>query len=45
MKIFGDGKSGNCLKVKWVCNRLGLPYRWIETDFMKGETRTPHSLS
>jgi glutathione S-transferase len=44
MKIFGDGKSGNCLKVKWVCDRLGLAYHWIETDFMKGETRTPAFL-
>jgi glutathione S-transferase len=44
MKIFGDSKSGNCLKVKWVCDRLGLPYRWIETDFMKGETRTSQFL-
>jgi glutathione S-transferase len=42
--IHGDARSGNCLKVKWVCDRLGLPYRWIETDFMKGETRTPGFL-
>jgi glutathione S-transferase len=44
IRIFGDSKSGNCLKVKWVCERLALPYRWIETDFMKGETRTPQFL-
>jgi glutathione S-transferase len=45
MKIHGDGNSGNCLKVKWVCDRLALPYRWIAVDTMKGETRTPQFLA
>ena len=44
MKIYGDSNSGNCLKVKWVCDKLALPYRWIETDTRKGETRTPQFL-
>lgn len=44
MKIFGDLNSGNCLKVKWVCDHLRLPYRWIDIDTMKGETRTPEFL-
>src|SRR5262245_1793952 len=44
MKIFGDTTSGTCLKVKWVCDRLRLPYRWIDIDTMKGETRTPEFL-
>jgi glutathione S-transferase len=44
MKVFGDSNSGNCLKVKWVCDRLGLPYRWIEIDTMTGQTRTPEFL-
>ena len=44
MKIYGDGNSGNCLKVKWVCDKLAVPYRWIETDTRKGETRTPQFL-
>src|SRR3954449_11739511 len=41
MKVYGDLKSGNCLKVKWVCDRLALPYTWIDVDIMKGENRTP----
>ena len=41
MKIYGDRNSGNCLKVKWVCDLLALPYDWIEIDTMKGET--PHA--
>jgi len=41
MKIYGDLKSGNCLKVKWVCDRNALPYTWVDIDIMKGESRTP----
>jgi glutathione S-transferase len=44
MKIYGDSNSGNCLKVKWVCDRLALPYDWIDVDTMKGESRTPDFL-
>ena len=40
MKIFGDSNSGNCLKVKWVCDKLALNYRWTDVDITKGETRT-----
>jgi len=45
MKIFGDINSGNCLKVKWVCDRLALPYTWVAVDTMKGETRTSQFLA
>ncbi len=44
MKIYGDRISGNCLKVKWVCDHLALPYAWIEVDIMKGESRTADFL-
>jgi glutathione S-transferase len=44
IKIYGDSNSGNCLKVKWVCDRLALPYDWIEVDTLKGETRTAQYL-
>jgi glutathione S-transferase len=40
MKIYGDTKSGNCLKVKWVCDKLALAYRWVDVDIMKGQSRT-----
>lgn len=40
MKIHGDRNSGNCLKVKWACDHLSLPYTWVEVDTMKGESRT-----
>jgi glutathione S-transferase len=44
MKIYGDTKSGNCLKVKWVCDRLALPYTWIDVDILKQETRSADFL-
>ena len=44
MKIYGDVNSGNCLKVKWVCERLKLPYSWIAIDTLKSETRTSEFL-
>ena len=45
MRIYGDSISGNCLKVKWVADVLGVPYAWIEVDILKGESRTPRFLA
>ena len=45
LTIYGDSISGNCLKVKFVCDRLQIPYRWIETSVLKGETRTAEFLA
>jgi len=45
MKIYGDLNSGNCLKVKWVCDYLKLAYAWVAVDTMKGESRTPEFLA
>jgi glutathione S-transferase len=44
MKIYGDTDSGNCLKVKWVCDHLALPYTWVAVDTLKRESRTPQFL-
>jgi hypothetical protein len=44
MKIYGDLNSGNCLKVKWVCDRLALSYTWIPVDILKRESRTSQFL-
>jgi glutathione S-transferase len=43
--IYGDSISGNCLKVKWTAEHLELPYRWVETDILKGGSRTPDFLA
>jgi glutathione S-transferase len=45
MKIYGDLGSGNCLKVKYTADKLGLAYTWVPVDIMKGETRTPEYLA
>jgi glutathione S-transferase len=45
MKIYGDSISGNCLKVKWVADSLGLSFDWIETDILVGQSRTPEYLA
>ena len=45
LALYGDTISGNCLKVKFVCDRLAIPYRWIETSVLKAETRTPEFLA
>jgi glutathione S-transferase len=44
MKVYGDLNSGNCLKVKWVCDRLALPYCWIAVDIFKRESRSAEFL-
>lgn len=44
IKVYGDLKSGNCYKVKLILDLTGVPYEWILTDVMKGETRTPEFL-
>ena len=44
LTIYGDRISGNCLKVKWVAERIGVPWRWIDVDVRRGETRTPEFL-
>jgi glutathione S-transferase len=45
LRIFGDSISGNCLKVKWTADYLGISYEWIETDILKGESRTLEFLA
>jgi glutathione S-transferase len=45
MRIYGDSISGNCLKVKWTADHLGLTYEWIETDILNAETRTSEFLA
>ena len=44
MKIYGESISGNCLKVKWTADFLGVAYQWLEVDILKGESRTPAYL-
>jgi len=45
LTVYGDIRSGNCLKVKWLLDRLGHDYRWVDTDVMSGVTRSPEFLA
>lgn len=45
MKIHGDMKSGNCLKVLYTADHLGLPYDFVPVDITKGESRTEAFLA
>jgi len=39
MKIYGDIYSGNCFKIKMICDLLDISHEWIPVDIMAGETR------
>ena len=43
--VYGMADSGNCYKVKLALEQLGLPYRWIEVDSTRGETRSAKFLA
>jgi glutathione S-transferase len=45
LTVYGDIRSGNCLKVKWLLDRLGHDYRWVETDVTSGATRSAEFLA
>ncbi len=45
LTVHGDIRSGNCLKVKWLLDRLERDYRWVETDVLSGVTRSVDFLA
>ncbi|WP_262695219.1 glutathione S-transferase family protein [Kordiimonas aquimaris] len=45
MKIYGDKISGNCLKVKYVCDLLNISYNWIDVDVVAGEAKRPEMVA
>lgn len=45
MKIYGDRLSGNCYKVALVAALLGIEYRWLEVDILKGEAQSAAFLA
>jgi len=44
LTIYGDCTSGNCLKVRWVADRLGVAFDWVDIDVVKGGARTDEFL-
>jgi glutathione S-transferase len=45
MTLYDYMDSGNGYKVRLVLAHLGLPYKLVECDILKGETRTPEFLA
>jgi glutathione S-transferase len=45
LTVYGDSVSGNCLKIRYVADHLGLAYRWVETSAVARETRTEAFLA
>lgn len=43
--VYGMSDSGNCYKVKLALEQLALPYRWVEVDSARGETRSETFLA
>src|SRR5690349_221763 len=43
--LYSMQRSGNSYKVRLALARLGIPYRLIEVDILKGESRTPEFLT
>ena len=43
--LYSMQRSGNCYKVRLALAQLNIPYRLVEIDILKGETRTPEFLS
>ena len=42
---YGMSDSGNCYKVRLALEQLALPYRWVEVNSARGETRTGQFLA
>ncbi len=43
--LYSMQSSGNCYKPRLLMHQLGLPFRLVETDSSKGQTRTPEYLA
>ncbi len=43
--LYSMQRSGNCYKVRLALAQLGISYRLVEVDIVKGETRTPEFLA
>jgi len=43
--LYSMQRSGNSYKVRLALSQLGIPYRLVEIDILKGESRTPEFLA
>lgn len=45
LRVYGDRASGNCMKVAFTADHLGLSYEWVDVDIMAGGSRTKRFLA
>jgi glutathione S-transferase len=45
IKIYGDIQSGNCYKIKLLCNLLQISHEWCHVDILAGDTQQAAFLS
>jgi len=43
--LYGNSFSGNCWKPAMLLHSRGFPFRWVEVDILKGQSRTPEFLA
>jgi|SRR4051794_36386369 glutathione S-transferase len=43
--LYSMQRSGNCYKVRLALEQLRAPYRLVEVDILRGESRTPEFLA
>ena len=43
--LYGDRRSGNCLKIVYAADWLGLDCTFVDIDIMTGGSRTPDFLA
>lgn len=43
--LYGASTSGNCLKTRWIADKMGVAYDWVEMDVFAGDTRTEEFLA
>ena len=45
LTLYGDHRSGNCYKIELLLAQLGLDYRFVAVDVLRGQSRTPEFLA
>jgi glutathione S-transferase len=45
LRLYDYYDSGNGYKVRLLLAQLGIPFEYVETDILRGETRTPEFLA
>lgn len=44
LRVYGDGLSGNCYKIRLLLSHLNLPHEWNHVDILKQQTHSDDFL-